>query len=165
MLMMPEPVALAIEQLATPGCAIVFTEPSGIPFSQAQARNLTNFEHIVFVCGHYEGIDHRVEEMFATHVFSVGDYVLTNGELPALTMTDSIVRLLDGVLGSPESLAEDSFCGAGLSAPNYTRPEVWRGRPIPSVLKSGHHAEIAKWRQEQAAKRTADRRPDLLKGS
>lgn len=142
--------------------AIIFTEPSGIPFKQENASELAQYEQIVFVCGHYEGIDHRAEETYATHVFSIGDYVLTNGELPALVMADAITRLLPGVLGAAESLEEDSFSGQGLSAPNYTKPPVWRGREVPDVLRSGDHKKIDEWRRVEGEKRTRERRPDLL---
>lgn len=143
--------------------AIILTEPSGIPFTQAHAEDLATYDQIIFVCGHYEGIDHRIEETFATHVFSIGDYVLTNGELPALVMADAITRLIPGVLGNENSLDEESFQNNLLGAPNYTRPEVWRGIPIPEVLKSGNHKAIEKWRHEQAIERTKNRRPDLVK--
>ena len=142
--------------------AIVFTEPSGIPFKQENAKELAQYEQVVFVCGHYEGIDHRAEEAYATHVFSIGDYVLTNGELPALVMADAVTRLLPGVLGAAESLEEDSFSGKGLSAPNYTKPPVWRGREVPEVLRSGDHKKIDEWRRTEGEKRTQERRPDLL---
>ena len=145
-----------------PRTAVVITEPSGTKFEQPQAEELSSYDQIIFVCGHYEGIDHRIEETFATHVFSIGDYVLTNGELPALVMADAVVRLLPGVLGNEDSLEEESFQDNLLGAPNYTRPEVWREKPIPEVLKSGNHAMIEKWREEQALKRTKERRPDLL---
>lgn len=142
--------------------AIIFTEPSGIPFKQENAKELAQYDQVVFVCGHYEGIDHRAEEAYATHVFSIGDYVLTNGELPALVMADAITRLLPGVLGAAESLEEDSFSGQGLSAPNYTKPPVWRGREVPEVLRSGDHKKIQDWRDTEGEKRTRERRPDLL---
>ncbi|MEI8283251.1 MAG: tRNA (guanosine(37)-N1)-methyltransferase TrmD [Armatimonadota bacterium] len=142
--------------------AIVITEPSGTKFEQPQAEELASYDQIIFVCGHYEGIDHRIEETFATHVFSIGDYVLTNGELPALVMTDAVVRLLPGVLGNQDSLAEESFQNDLLGAPNYTRPDIWREKSIPDVLKSGNHAQIDRWRSEQARERTRRFRPDLL---
>ncbi|HLO97184.1 MAG TPA: tRNA (guanosine(37)-N1)-methyltransferase TrmD, partial [Fimbriimonas sp.] len=163
MLIKAEPVALAIEKSKPKGThAVVITEPSGKPFTQRVAKELASFETVTFVCGHYEGIDHRVEETFATHVLSIGDYVLTNGELPALVMTDAIVRLQPGVLGNQNSLEEESFENDLLAAPNYTRPEVWRGKPIPEVLKSGNHKKIDQWRAEEALKRTEANRPDLL---
>ena len=177
MLIKAEPVALAIESILTPiptlpppkeqgegmsRTAIVITEPSGAKFEQPQAEELATYDQIIFVCGHYEGIDHRIEETFATHVFSIGDYVLTNGELPALVMADAVVRLLPGVLGNQDSLEEESFQNGLLGAPNYTRPEIWRGIPIPDVLKSGNHKQIEKWHKTQAAERTKSRRPDLI---
>ena len=165
MLIKAEPVALAIEGLLPPdptAHAVIFTEPSGIPFKQENAKELVQYEQVVFVCGHYEGIDHRAEETYATHVFSIGDYVLTNGELPALVMADAITRLLPGVLGAAESLEEDSFSGQGLSAPNYTKPPVWRGKEVPEVLRSGDHKKIEEWRRVEGEKRTRERRPDLL---
>lgn len=166
MLIKAEPIALAIESISrqstTTNTAIVFTEPSGAKFDQNQAGELAQYDEIIFVCGHYEGIDHRAEETFATHIFTIGDYVLTNGELPALVMADAVVRLLPGVLGNQDSLQEESFQNNLLGAPNYTRPEVWRGEPIPDVLKSGNHKEIDKWRHQQAIERTKVRRPDLL---
>ena len=165
MLIKAEPVALAIEGLLPPdptAHAVIFTEPSGIPFKQENAKELAQYEQIIFVCGHYEGIDHRAEETYATHVFSIGDYVLTNGELPALVMADAITRLLPGVLGAAESLEEDSFSGQGLSAPNYTKPPVWRGKEVPEVLRSGDHKKIEEWRRVEGEKRTRERRPELL---
>ena len=165
MLIKAEPVALAIEGLLQPdptAHAVIFTEPSGIPFKQENAKELAQYEQIVFVCGHYEGIDHRAEETYATHVFSIGDYVMTNGELPALVMADAITRLLPGVLGAAESLEEDSFSGQGLSAPNYTKPPVWRGKEVPEVLRSGDHKKIEEWRRVEGENRTRERRPDLL---
>jgi len=166
MLLRAEPVAVSIEKSLQPSgrVAVVITEPSGVPFRQINAKELSIYDQVIFVCGHYEGIDHRVEETFATHVFSIGDYVLTNGELPALVMADAIVRLLPNVLGSSLSLEEDSFSNGLLSAPNYTRPEVWRGQPIPDVLKSGNHKKIAAWRDAESKRITADRRSDLLQG-
>lgn len=164
MLIRAEPVAQAIDQFRSVDekVAVVMTEPSGQPFTQEVAKELKDYDQVIFVCGHYEGIDHRVEEAYATHVLSIGDYVLTNGELPALVMADAIVRLLPGALGNQSSLEEESFENNLLGAPNYTRPEVWRGRSIPEVLKSGDHQKVAKWHREQALKRTQERRPDLL---
>ena len=167
MLLRAEPVALAAESLrrgnlGPESLAIVLTAPTGAVFTQTIAREFSACEHVIFLCGHYEGIDHRIETQVATHVVSIGDYVLTNGELPALVMADAIVRLLPEVLGSADSLQADSHSAGLLSAPNYTRPEVWRGEPVPDVLLSGNHQAIAKWRREQALKQTRARRPDLL---
>ncbi len=142
--------------------AIILTDPAAPLFTQADARKLSRQEHIIFLCGHYEGLDHRVKTQLATHAFSIGDYVLTNGEFPALIMADAIVRLIPGVLGSAESLAADSFTEGLLSAPNYTRPEVWRGEEVPEVLRSGNHKAIQQWRRAQALQLTLAIRPDLL---
>ena len=142
--------------------AVVLTAPTGRTFDQAAARELTRYERVVFLCGHYEGIDHRVEEAFCTHVFSIGDYVLTNGELPALVMADAVVRLLPGVLGNEGSLEADSFSDGLLGAPNYTRPAVWRERPVPEELRNGDHRAILRWRRRIALRTTRDVRPDLL---
>ncbi len=182
MLMKAEPVALALAALlGSPaggredlplGTAIVVTEPGGRRFDQALARDLAGLERAIFVCGHYEGIDHRFEEAFATHVLSLGDFVLTGGELPALVMADAIARNVPGVLGSAGSLAADSFGASGeVSAPNYTRPPQWRGRAVPEVLLNGNHSGIAAWREAESARRTgvrdgdcasSDRLKDLL---
>lgn len=163
MLLKAEPVALALESLGLgAGSAVISTEPAGVPFRQQNAAELSSLTQIVFLCGHYEGIDDRVIEKFATHRFSIGDYVLTNGELPALVMADAIVRLLPGVLGDPQSLEADSHSDGLLSAPNYTRPEEWRGVPVPEVLRSGDHRALALWRRETSLRLTQERRPDLL---
>lgn len=158
-----EPVALAIERLSPePGSAIVLTDPGGIPFGQATAREWAQLPGIVFLCGHYEGFDHRVETMFATHVVSVGDYVLTGGELPALTMADATLRLIPGVLGCAESLEIDAHTDGLLSAPQYTRPESFRGVSVPEELISGDHKKVERWKRSIALKLTQSRRPDLL---
>ncbi len=169
MLIRAEPVARALEWLESPKpktqkpkSAIVLTAPTGRQFDQVAARELASYDQIVFLCGHYEGIDHRIEERFCTHVFSIGDYVLTNGELPALVMADAIVRLLPGVLGSSASLDADSFSDGLLSAPNYTRPETWRGMDVPPVLLSGDHKAIQTWRRTHALTLTRSLRPDLF---
>ncbi|MGV3618291.1 MAG: tRNA (guanosine(37)-N1)-methyltransferase TrmD [Fimbriimonas sp.] len=163
MLLRAEPVALALESLQpVQGAAVVMTDPAGIPFTQASAQALSELSQVVFLCGHYEGIDHRVKTQLCTHAFSIGDYVLTNGEMPALVMADAIVRLLPGVLGNAASLEADSHSRGLLSAPNFTRPEVWRGEAVPAVLRSGDHRAIAKWRREQALRLTRETRPDLL---
>jgi tRNA (guanine37-N1)-methyltransferase len=161
MLLKAEPVAQAIESLG-PADAVVFTDPTGHRFEQNHAQALASVEHLVFVCGHYEGIDDRVRQHFATHVFSIGDFVLTNGEMPAVVMADAIVRLLPGVLGSEDSLGIDSHADGLLSAPQFTRPEVWRGHSVPPVLLSGNHSEIAKWKRRQSLKLTREGRPDLF---
>lgn len=162
MLIKAEPVALAIESLRLPEDAIIInTDPTGETFTQNHAIELAGKPSVTFLCGHYEGIDDRVVQRFCTHRFSIGDYILTGGELASLVMADAILRNLPGVLGSAQSLAADSHADGLLSAPNYTRPEVWRGMPIPPVLKSGDHAELARYRAEEAKRITQERRPHL----
>ena len=169
MLMKAEPVAQAIEALCrqSPGCrsdgqAVVLTDPTGRLFTQSDAQVLSNLDHVVFVCGHYEGIDDRIRQRYATHVFSIGDFVLTNGELPALLMADAVVRLIPGVLGSEESLMIDSHSDGLLSAPQFTRPEEWRGLSVPTVLLSGNHKEVERWKRREALRITRTQRPDLF---
>ena len=163
MVMKPEPLVAAIEA-ATGGDAsipVLLTAPDGEPFTQALARELAELPRLVIVCGHYEGIDERVREGWITREVSLGDYVLTGGELAALVMLDATVRLLPGVLGNESSAQEESFEGGVLEYPHYTRPAVFRDQGIPEVLTSGHHANVAKWRRTQALVRTRARRPDL----
>lgn len=164
MLMKIEPVSRAIESmaLASEGTAVIVTDPTGELFTQEHAREFSRFERLVFLCGHYEGFDHRIEQRYATHSLSIGDYVLTGGELPALVMADSVVRLLPGALGSPASLTIDSFEDGLLSAPQYTRPEEFEGLKVPAVLLSGNHAEIQKWKRKESLRLTRERRPDLF---
>jgi tRNA (guanine37-N1)-methyltransferase len=163
MLIKPEPVAAAIRSLLPgPEVAVVIPSPAARPFKQADAVELASKSHLIFLCGHYEGFDHRIEERFATHLFSVGDYIVTNGELPSLLIADAVVRLLPGVLGDPKSLEADSHSDGLLSAPNFTRPEIWEEMPVPAVLRSGDHGKIAKWRREESLRLTAALRPDLL---
>ncbi len=164
MLMKAEPVALAIESLG-PADAVVLADPTGPLFTQRSARHLSSLSHVIFVCGHYEGVDDRIRQRFATQVYSIGDFVLTNGELPALVIADSVVRLVPGVLGSQESLAIDSHADGLLSAPQFTRPETWRGLTVPDVLMSGNHQEIERWKRMQSLKSTRERRPDLFAGA
>jgi tRNA (guanine37-N1)-methyltransferase len=169
MLIMVEPVDLALRSIgigteAQDGVAVVMTDPAGSVFSQTDAHELASMDRIVFLCGHYEGFDDRVRQLFATHTFSIGDYVLTGGELPSLVMADATVRLLPGVLGSGESLQQDSHVDGILSSPNFTRPEVYRELQVPEVLLSGNHAKIAQWRRETAMHLTRQVRPDLLSG-
>lgn len=144
------------------GAAIVFPDPTGTPFRQSDAVELSKIEQIVFVCGHYEGIDDRVRQIFATHVFSIGDFVLTGGEIPALAMADAAVRLLPRALGSAQSLEIDSHSGGLLSAPQFTRPEVFEGLAVPEALRSGDHRAAGDWKRKQALTLTRLRRPDLF---
>ena len=139
--------------------------PAGRLFDQARARELSQEEHLLFICGSYEGVDQRVHDAVVDDEISIGDYVLTNGGLPAMVVIEAVTRLLPGVLGHEESASDESFSPGvpGLEYPHYTRPAEFRGMKVPEILLSGHHAEIEKWRAEQARQRTAQRRPDLLK--
>jgi len=142
---------------------VIYVTPWGKPFNQEMARKFAQEENLVFLCGHYEGIDERALEEVATDFVSIGDYVLTGGELPAMVMIDAISRLLPGVLNNKDSAEYESFAGNLLEHPQYTRPEVYNGRKVPDVLLSGHHANIEKWKKEQSLLRTQKYRPDLLK--
>ncbi len=163
MVLKPDIVWKSLEALAAPADArILITTPQGRTFDQAFAKELAEERHLVFICGHYEGIDERVHQHMVTDEVSIGDYVLTGGELPALVMTDAVARLLPGVVGKTASPHEDSFWNSLLDYPHYTRPAEFMGWPVPDVLLSGHHAEVAKWRRREALRRTFTRRPDLL---
>ena len=140
---------------------MVLTSPSGRPFTQEVARELASVGHLMVVCGSYEGFDERVREHLADDDLSIGDYVLTNGALPAMVLIDAVTRLLPGALGHAGSAEEESFSEGLLEYPHYTRPAVFRGWPVPEVLLSGNHADIVRWRRQQAMKRTAERRPDM----
>ncbi len=141
---------------------VIALTPVGRPFTQRIAQDLATHEHIILICGHYEGIDERVHEHLVTDEISIGDYVLTGGELPAMVLVDTVARLVPGVLGAPESLAEESISSGLLEYPQYTRPSTYRGWTVPSVLLSGNHQAIAHWRRVMALRRTYWRRPDLL---
>lgn len=163
MVLKPEPVFNAMQDLKrTDKTRVILMCPQGRPFSQAIAKELSEAEHIVFICGHYEGYDERIRENLVTDEISMGDYVLTGGELPAMTMTDAIVRLIPGVLGNEKSHQDDSFSDGLLEFPQYTRPREYKGMTVPDVLLSGNHANIEKWRYEQKLIRTLHKRPDLL---
>ena len=165
MLMKPEPLFEAVEALKTPRTRVVLMAPSGKRFEQADARRLSRESHLVFLCGHYEGIDERVKEALVTETLSIGDYVLTNGTLPAAVVVDAVVRLLPGVLGGGEDATRDeSFTENLLEYPQYTRPPEFRGMRVPEVLQGGDHKEVATWRRKQSYRRTAKQRPDLLAG-
>ena len=140
---------------------VIYVTPRGTTFSQQMARELAQEEDLVILCGHYEGIDERVLEEIVTDYVSIGDYVLTGGELPAMVMVDCISRLVPGVLNNAESSVDESFSDGLLEYPQYSRPEVWNGKKVPDVLLSGHHANIAKWRHEQALEMTKKYRPDM----
>jgi len=162
----PEPIFEAVEEIkAELGLSTVPTillSPQGRLFDQVIARDLAEYEHLILICGHYEGVDERVAEYLTNDEISIGDYLLSGGEIAAMVVTDCVVRLLPGVLGSEESLVEESHIGGLLEYPQYTRPELYRDWAVPSVLLSGDHGEIARWRRQQSLLRTAKRRPDLL---
>ena len=162
MVMKPEPIFAAVEALRTKNSFIVLMTPQGKRFTQSLAGDLSKHEHLIVICGHYEGIDHRVVEQLVDLEISIGDYVLTNGAIAAVVIVDAVVRLLPRALGHEQSAADDSFSGGLLEAPQYTRPAEFRDWKVPEVLLSGNHAEIAKWRKEQALKRTRENRADLL---
>jgi tRNA (guanine37-N1)-methyltransferase len=161
MVLKPEPLFEAVESLKGEGTRVVLTSPSGRLFRQELAREWAALPHLIFLCGSYEGFDERVREHLADDDVSIGDYVLTNGALPAMVMIDAVTRLLPGVLGDDASSEEESFSDGLLEYPHYTRPSEFRGWGVPEVLQSGNHAEIARWRRAQAVRRTAERRPDL----
>ncbi len=168
MVLKPEPIFEALESLLggkkpSKKTRVIHMTPQGRRFDQAEARRLAGFDRLVFLCGHYEGVDERVVDEWVTDEISIGDYILTQGELPAMVVADSVVRLLPGVLGNADSKEFESFAGNLLEYPHYTRPAVYRGLKVPEVLLSGDHKRIAEWRQKQALLRTKKKRPDLLK--
>jgi len=166
MLMQAEPVYLAWESCVRDRRPrTVYLTPQGRRFDQQMARELAQEEELVFLCGHYEGIDERVLEEIVTDPVSIGDYVLTGGELPAMVMMDAIARMVPGVLSNAMSGETESFSDGLLEYPQYSRPEIWHGRPVPEVLLSGHHANVDAWRREQSIRRTLVWRPDLLRGA
>ena len=166
MVLKAEPVFKAVEAIASehgPPSAIVLTSPQGRRFTQAEAERFAALDRIVVLCGRYEGVDDRVRTHLATEELSIGDYVLTGGELPALVMVDAVARLVPGVVGDEESVEHESFARGLLDFPQYTRPAEFRDLKVPDVLLSGHHADIRRWRKRQAIERTLARRPDLLR--
>src|SRR5215469_4564949 len=163
MLLKPEPIFEAVEKLAGPSTRVILLSPSGRSFNQAIARQLSQVDDLLLITGHYEGFDERVRAQLADDELSIGDYVLTNGALPAMVVIDAVARLLPGVLGDDDSSRDESFSEGLLEYPQYTRPAEFRGMKVPDVLVSGNHAEIEKWRREQAKLRTQENRPDLLK--
>lgn len=168
MVMKPEPVAKAVEAIrqerGAPS-AVILLSPQGRQFTQAEAVRLSGLEHVVLLCGRYEGIDERVRALVATEELSIGDYVLSGGELPALVVIDAVSRLVPGVVGDADSVEGDSFSRGLLDFPHYTRPAEFEGRAVPDVLLSGHHGEVRRWRRREALARTLERRPDLLAGA
>lgn len=168
MVLKPEPVFAAVEDLKPDEHIkprVILLCPQGAPFTQQKAEALSKEQHLVLVCGHYEGYDERIREYLVTDELSIGDYVLTGGEIPAMVLIDSIVRLLPGVLGNETSAVTDSYSTGLLEHPHYTRPASFRGWDVPDVLISGHHANIEVWRREQSLLRTLRRRPDLLESA
>ena len=174
--MKPEPLFLAVEAVkaelagrrgepVADAAPVILLSPQGRPFTQAVARELAGHAALVFICGRYEGVDARAEEALATDAVSIGDYVLTGGEIPAMAVVDAVVRLLPGVLGDEASAVEESFSDGLLEGPSYTRPAEHRGMGVPEVLLSGDHGAVARWRRRQALLRTWQRRPDLLAGA
>jgi tRNA (guanine37-N1)-methyltransferase len=162
MVMKPEPVFAAIEQLQTPGCRRIYLTPDGTPYSEKLARELAQETHLVLLSGHYEGIDQRIREKVIDQEISIGDYVLTNGTLPAAVVIDALARFIPGVLGEEKSLTHESFTGKLLDFPQYTRPAEFRGMSVPDVLLSGDHAKIEQWRNDRRIEKTRQVRPDLL---
>lgn len=164
MVMKPEPMFAAVESVRRAGSRVILMTPQGRVFRQAVAAELAEAGHMVLVCGHYEGVDERIRTALVTDELSIGDYVLTNGVLPAAVVIDAAVRLIPGVLGGEGATDEESFSEGRLEYPQYTRPPEFRGMQVPDVLVSGNHREVARWRKEQSELRTRQRRPDLLTG-
>jgi tRNA (guanine37-N1)-methyltransferase len=163
MVLKPEPVFAAMEQLQTPGCRRIYLTPDGVPLSPALALELSQQQHLVLLSGHYEGIDQRIRDGVIDQEISIGDYVLTNGTLAAAVLIDALSRFIPGVLGEEKSLTHESFTSKLLDFPQYTRPAEFRGMSVPEILLSGNHAEIEKWRQARQREKTRQVRPDLLK--
>lgn len=164
MIMKPDPIFRAVEDIVgkPPSCPVLLMTPQGERLTQNKALELSEFSHLALLAGHYEGVDERVRQHLVTDEISLGDYVLTGGELPALVVIDVLTRLIPGALGDPQAAEKDSHAAGLLEHAHYTRPASFRGWEVPEVLRSGHHARIARWRREQALKRTWERRPELL---
>ena len=165
MVLKPEPLFEAIEEISNESTTVVYMAPDGEPLSTPLARELSESQHLLLISGHYEGIDQRVRDEMVDREISIGDYVLTNGALPATVLIDAVARQVPGVLGDEESLTDESFENNLLAHPQYTRPAEYRGMKVPEVLLSGNHQEISKWRQEKRMERTANLRPDLFKAT
>ena len=164
MIMKPEPIFAAVEDIigVPPDCPIILLTPQGRLFDQKVAEELSNHTRIAFICGRYEGLDERIRQHLVTDEISIGDFVLTGGELPAMAVIDAVTRFLPGVLGDPSAVGDDSHANGLLEGPHYTRPSKFRSWEVPEILKSGDHKKIAKWRREQSILRTYQRRPELL---
>ncbi len=166
MVLKPDSLARALKSIVkskNKRIKIILMSASGIPYKQQKAREFSNLNHLIIICGHYEGIDQRFIDKYVDLEISTGDYVLTGGEIPAMIIADSVTRLIPGVLEKPEAVVNESFTGNLLEGPQYTRPETFEGTAVPSVLLSGNHAEVEKWKKEKAIKKTQKNRPDLLK--
>jgi tRNA (guanine37-N1)-methyltransferase len=161
MVLAPEPVALAIRSVKTERSHVVYLSPQGKPLTAQKCEELAQKEHLILLCGHYEGVDERVLQQEVDEEISIGDYVLTNGCAAAIVLVDAVIRFIPGVIGHPDAVKEDSFQNGLFDAPHYTRPEVFEGMEVPTVLREGNHAKIQKWRQEEALKKTRRVRPEL----
>ncbi len=162
MLMTVQPIYDGVKSIQKDNSHILFPSPSGTVLTTEKAKELSKYEHLIFICGHYEGVDQRVIDLLKPEEISIGDYVLTGGELPTMVIVDCLSRFIDGVI-TGESLDEESFSCGGLEYPQYTRPQLFLGLEVPKVLVSGNHQEVKKWRENEVKKRTLERRPDLIK--
>lgn len=162
MVMKPEPIVTAVESLRKNEAHVILMAPQGNPLNQEVLRKLSTHKHLIIICGHYEGVDDRARQLVVNEEISIGDYVLTNGALPAMVLIDGISRLIPGVLGHEESAHDESFSHGLLEYPHYTRPAEFRGLKVPDILVSGNHQQIKAWRQEMSQKKTKEQRPDLL---
>jgi tRNA (guanine37-N1)-methyltransferase len=165
MVMKPEPIFAAVESIRSERSHVILMTPAGRRFTQEVATDLSRKEHVIFICGHYEGVDYRVTEHLVNDELSIGDYVLSNGAIAAAVVVDAVARLIPGVLGDSDSARDESFSSGTLEHPQYTRPQEFRGWSVPEILLSGNHRAIREWRASQARQKTEERRPDLLQGS
>jgi tRNA (guanine37-N1)-methyltransferase len=162
MILKPEPIFDAVDELRTPTAEVILLTPNGAMLSQDLVRELAQTPHLLLICGRYEGVDERVADHLATRCLSIGDYVLSGGEIPAMVVVDSVVRLLPGTLGCADSTRDEAFSDGLLEYPQYTRPATYRGLDVPDVVRSGDHQALARWKRREALRRTRERRPDLL---
>jgi tRNA (guanine37-N1)-methyltransferase len=163
MVLKPEPIFEAVDELGTPGTAIVLLTPNGELLTQRIVEELSAADHLILISGHYEGVDERVADHVATRLISIGDYVLSGGEIPCMVLVDAVVRLLPGALGCADSAREEAHSEGLLEYPQYTRPAEYRGLAVPEVVRSGNHQELSRWKRQEALRRTRERRPDLIK--
>jgi tRNA (guanine37-N1)-methyltransferase len=163
MVLKPAPIFEAVDELQTPGAEVVLLTPNGELLKQSILQDLAAAQHLILICGHYEGVDERVADEVATRLISIGDYVLSGGEIPAMVITDAVVRLLPGALGCADSARDEAHSDGLLEYPQYTRPASYRGLEVPEVVRSGNHQELALWKRREALRRTRDRRPELLR--